>query len=534
MTETGAIASQAAIRKTASVKTIPLVLLCAFAATAAAHVPEIRSPASAGGPREITVNAAAPTGELRALNGVNGAPGPGNHKPPEFVFGGWNMPEGIDVSTGYKKARIDLVRTHDSYGPGDIDPKFGPKYGTPGAMVPAQKDELSLFPDMNADPADPNSYNFGPTDRMIASIVNSGAEVMFRIGRSETSNVDPPADFDRYAEIVRHIVLHYNHGWANGFQYNIRYWEVWNEPDLGKLFWGGTPQQFFELYAKIARAVKEADPRALIGGPALARPNDATPYRDEFLHYVRAQNLPLDFYSWHWYATDSNDPLDVIRIGREMRSRLDSQGFTKTLSVVNEWNYGLMEPLPHDAQRAGFIAAALTYMQDEPIDLSAIYRADNLFGQDGATPNKVGQALIALGHMKDTPVRLKVTGPDENGFAVQAGRSRDGKTLQVLIANYQIPAEFLGPRAGPDRLSVPGVFDVGLLKRRSIEYRDNTGYNLRIANLPRKREYTVERYRISYDSDFTLVDRTAHRGKQIRLSATLPPPGIELIIVRTP
>ena len=212
------------------------------------------------------------------------------------------------------------------------------------------------------------------------------------------------------------------------------------------------PEHFFDLYERVARAVKKADRRALIGGPAIARPNDNNPYVDDFLEYVRARKVPLDFYSWHWYATDSNDPLDVIRVGRAMRARLDQYGFKKTLSVLDEWNYGLLDPIPGDLQRAGFITSALVYMQDAPIDISALYRADNVFGKHGDTPDKTGQALIALGRMKDTPVRLAVHGADLDGFAVQSGRSKDGKTVQVLISNYQIPAEFLGPRNGENVL----------------------------------------------------------------------------------
>jgi len=136
---------------------------------------------------------------------------------------------------------------------------------------------------------------------------------MFRLGRSEGADPEPPKDFNKYAAVARHIVLHYNRGWASGFHYHIRYWEIWNEPDLGKVFWSGSAQQYYELYRKLARAVKSADPHALVGGPAIARPNDDTPYRDAFLEYVRTEHLPLDFYSWHWYATDSDDPLDFIR-----------------------------------------------------------------------------------------------------------------------------------------------------------------------------------------------------------------------------
>jgi hypothetical protein len=41
-----------------------------------------------------------------------------------------------------------------------------------------------IFPDMSADADDPKSYNFGPADRLIASIKGVGAETIFRIGRS--------------------------------------------------------------------------------------------------------------------------------------------------------------------------------------------------------------------------------------------------------------------------------------------------------------------------------------------------------------
>ena len=247
-----------------------------------------------------------------------------------------------------------------------------------------------------------------------------------------------------------------------------------------------------------------------MGGPAIARPNDDTPYRDAFLEYVRTEHLPLDFYSWHWYATDSDDPLDFIRISSDLRARLDKHGFSRTRSMVTEWNYGLMDPMPTAVQRASFITAALIYMQDAPIDAATLYRADSVFGSDGATPDKTGQALIALGRLKDTPFRLKVQGADLNGFAVEAARSADGRTVQILLSNYQIPSEFLGPRAADDVLHVPPVFDVRLLARRSISYRNNSGYDLTIDHLPANHRYSVERCRISAAHDFTQLGTTLY------------------------
>jgi xylan 1,4-beta-xylosidase len=490
------------------------------------------TPPSAAELRQLTVNALATTGRLRSLAGVNGAPAPGMHKPEKFTFGGWNMPEQIDAERGYREAHIDLVRTHDAYGPGDIDSRFETNEAPGGALISAQRDVYTLFPDPNADPENPASYRFGPTDKLVSSIVAVGAQAIFRLGRSEGSDPTPPRDFDRYASIAKHIVLHYNRGWANGYRYGIRYWEIWNEPDLGKIFWSGTAPQYFSLYSKIARAVKQADPGVLVGGPAIAKPNDASPYRDAFMEYVQKTHTPLDFYSWHWYATDSEDPLDFVRIAKDLRARLDRHGLRHTQSILSEWNYGLSAKPPSPLMRASFIASSLIYMEDAPVDAATLYRADNVFGADGASPDKTGQALIALGRMKATPIRLEATGGDLGGFAIEAGRSEDSKVVQVLVSNYQIPADELGPRQTDDTLHVPHVFDVKLLPRRSLVYRDNAGFDLKIEGLPPGPQRVVERCLISANGSLTPLPPVPQSGDSVTVRVELPPPGIALVTLR--
>ncbi len=524
-------------QRVAAVSAWMMVAATAWIEAAAAPsvcAPDPRAAAAPSGLRALCVDAGSTIGPLRVLLGVNGAPAPGMHKPPGFTFGGWNMPQDVDTSKGYREARIDLVRTHDAYGPGDIDAEFNGPPAPSGFNVSSARNALDIYPDANADPEDPKSYHFGPTDRLIASIVGIGAQVIFRLGRSETSGVAPPQDFARYASVVEHIVLHYNRGWAHGYHDGLRYWEVWNEPDLGKLFWGGTPQQFYRLYAELARAVKRADPAALVGGPALAKSNDDSPYQDGFLAYVRARHLPLDFYSWHWYATDAEDPLDFVRIARAVRARLDRFGFEHTLSVLDEWNYGLVYPLPSDMQRAAFVETSLIYMAHAPIDLAALYRADNLFGRDGATANRTGGALVALGRMKQTPLELPVRGTDSCGFAAEAGRSADGRIVQILLSNDAIPAQALGPRAGRNVLTVPHQFEVTLLDRRRIACRESRGYELTVTGLAPERPYTLERFRISSSRGFGRVARAVRSSGAsgtVRLRAALPPPGIELIVI---
>jgi xylan 1,4-beta-xylosidase len=430
--------------------------------------------------RQITVDTSVTVGTLRPLSGIQAA-------------------AGVDGTALYKAARIDLVRIDDMQGLGDTD---------------------AIFPDMSADVDNARSYNFAPTDRLVAAIKSAGAEPLFRIGRSRGADASPPSDPERYAQIARHIVLHYNRGWDKGFHYAIRYWEVWNEADSA-LFWTGSPQEYYALYDKMARAIQSADDSALVGGPAISKPLIAGPFREKFLDFVRFNRLPLDFFSWHFFAVDSNDPYTFATVARELRRILDAHGLGSTRNVLDAWNADPAERDMSKAARASFTASALIYMLGGPIDAQTYYRADaDLLGNKGMA-DEVGHALSAFGALKSTPVLIRTTGGDESGFAVAAGRSRDSRLVQVLISNYQIAAKYLRPRDN---------WDTSLPERRALQYHDNAGYDATIS-LPASGKYQVKRYRISDSSNFALVDQSTQIGPSIHLQAALPPPGIELIVI---
>ncbi len=134
--------------------------------------------------------------------------------------------------------------------------------------------------------------------------------------------------------------MHYNYGWANGFRYDIKYWEIWNELDLddadnepNKRNWSGTRAQFFDLFETAAKHLKGKFPELKIGGPALAWRWD---WADGFLHTMSDRKVPLDFFSWHNYA---RNPYDVEEFMVYMRATMDKYGYTEAESICNEWNY---------------------------------------------------------------------------------------------------------------------------------------------------------------------------------------------------
>lgn len=500
----------------------------------------------------MTVDASAVIGVIKPFTGFNGAPDTPPPAPPRPLPPGVTPP-GAGAGAGnaaafarltpeqnatfYRQLGITESRTHDT-GAGDT-------------MYGADVNPNVIFPDKTADPENPASYNFGPTDRIMTSMEAIGVDPFFRVGDGHDGFVP---DFDKYAEVVRHIVLHYNKGWAGGFRYNIKYWEFWNEPDFtipGRAqFWAGNAQQYYEFYGKVALAIKRADPTAWVGGPATA--SDSVEFQGPFLEYLRLHKLPFDFYTYHYYSIGSADPYDVVRLTDKIRAALVKSGFGKAPIMITEYGYDLFEPST-GAQRPAFFSAELAYMQDTSMDRAYYHSAGvgRLFSADGLTP--AGLVYQAHASLQATPQRLKTSGGDDIGFHVLAGRatptsSDTSEEVRIIITNYEIPKDKRGPyengqgmpQAAPYKgdlvLRYPkSQVELHVLPRRDPHYTQNGGYDLTVNALPAwaNEGYIVSRYRLDGAQSMTLVDSGKGQGRTLKLSADLPPPAVELIVIRS-
>ena len=115
-------------------------------------------------------------------------------------------------------------------------------------------------------PSRPSSYHFAPTDDYLKSILAVGSGVMYRLGESIEHTprkyyVHKPPDYDQWAKICLGIIRHYNEGWADGFRFNLRYFEIWNEAEIGPPQWDGNSEDYYRLYATAAKAIKTRWPK---------------------------------------------------------------------------------------------------------------------------------------------------------------------------------------------------------------------------------------------------------------------------------
>jgi xylan 1,4-beta-xylosidase len=188
---------------------------------------------------------------------------------------------------------------------------------------------------------------------------------------------------------------------------------------------------------------------------------------------------------------------------------------------LDEWGADPQDKDMSRPARAAFAASSLIYMLGGPIDSQTYVRADAALRDAGGESELTAQVLKTFGALKSTPQLVRTSGGDDSGFALIAARSLDKRMVQIVISNYEVPAKALGPR---------GNWDTSLPERRSLQYRDNGGYDATVS-VATDGKYQVKRYRISDSANLSLVDQSVQSGPNLRLQAVLPPPSVEFIVI---
>ena len=368
--------------------------------------------------------------KIKALHGMNSGP-----MTKVFTY---------DARPLFREAGFPFARLHDVEYP----------YGS-GEFV----DIPCIFRDFSADETKQESYNFALTDEYLKHCMEVGCEPFFRLGVSiehapVKRHVFPPADFHKWARICEHIIRHYTEGWANGFTWNIRYWELWNEPDLGAGMWLGTSEQFYELYCVSASHLKACFPYLKIGGCGFSCA--CCTFIENFFLYLNAKKdrIPLDFYSWHLYCTDT---AEIVRKSRIVDALLLKYGYPDAENIFDEWNYMRDWSDQSDSYvtlknhiGAAFCAAALCTMQTKTsIDAAMYFEADVVkewcgiftvdkmsIGEKKATtaPMKPFWAFKAFGELYRLGTEVSaVTDSD----AICALAASDGEHAALMAVNYR-------------------------------------------------------------------------------------------------
>lgn len=385
-----------------------------------------------------------------------------------------------------KDAHIPYSRLHDVGG------AFG---GNRYVDIP------NIFRDFEADENDPGSYDFAFTDELIKGLIEYGVEPYFRLGVTienqchiKAYRIHPPKDYGKWARICEHIIRHYNEGWAEGFHFNIKYWEIWNEPENREIpqrnqMWTGTAKQYYELYDVTAKHLKKCFGNkikvggygacgfyGIFGNPEkygldIERREEKrynSPKEDYrlgffygFLEYLRENNSPIDFFSWHTYGT-----VDIVSVEADFVDKvLNEYGYGHIETHLNEWN------LSHDSNinkatsfASANVMAMMIAMQHKKTDMlmyyDARYAAVSAYAgfYDVITfePSCVYYAFKAFGELYALENEVECICSAEGIYVVAA---KNGERKTIIVTNTKKDTKI--------ELSLSDGFDVYILDKEN-------------------------------------------------------------------
>ena len=178
-------------------------------------------------------------------------------------------------------------------------------------------------------------------------------------------NVTPPKSCEKWDGLIEDLTRHWTKRYGAE---EVRKWnfEIWKEPNYPG-FWGprdpNKPQEeYFELYAHTAAAVKKVDAAYRVGGPAGAGPD----WVADQIKFCASNSVPLDFISYHAYGLgDGPSGLDQFGdrllylsgnlhspadIANSQRSLIDGSALPHLPIHVTEWSssYSPRDPV-HDS-----------------------------------------------------------------------------------------------------------------------------------------------------------------------------------------
>ncbi len=153
-------------------------------------------------------------------------------------------------------------------------------------------------------------YNWQRIDRLYTEFLHAGVKPIVELSFMPSAlasgketvfyykgNVTPPKSFKRWGMFITALVKHLEHHFGRP-QVRSWYFEVWNEPNLHQFYPAGY-QSYIKLYAVTARAIKRADAKLRVGGPATA----GMAWISRFIACCHQKHLPLDFISCHTYGS---------------------------------------------------------------------------------------------------------------------------------------------------------------------------------------------------------------------------------------
>jgi hypothetical protein len=297
-------------------------------------------------------------------------------------------------------------------------------------------------------------FDFSKLDETVCDIYHTGARPFFSLGympptmSDDGSLIGKPKNWNEWSFLVQKTVEHYSSkrsvlpcGALEDFWKTDIYYEVWNEPDLesfGKWKYTGA-KSYSDLYFYSAKGAQQAQDILpyKIGGPVTT-----ALYKNwiqKFLDYVIANNLRIDFISWHHYSKKTNDyTQDIINLNKWLGEDPKYDRYENLPKIISEWGYDSEKnPIADTEVGAAHTIASLRNLINAGLELSFLFEI-----KDG--PTLSWGILTYQGQEKPRYKALKLLNALEGNQIIIEGEGtnvsaiasvNDDKTVLVLT-NY--------------------------------------------------------------------------------------------------
>ncbi|MBI3620466.1 hypothetical protein HY214_05000 [Candidatus Roizmanbacteria bacterium] len=300
------------------------------------------------------------------------------------------------------------------------------------------------------DPSGKITTDFSKLDETVCDIYHTGAKPFLSLSympeelSGDNTLVSPAKNWNDWSEVVQKTIEHYSGrsnrlcGQIDGVWKTDIYYEVWNEPDwFGKWRIGGAKDyRTLYYYAAVAAAQAKDVYPFLLGGPVTT-----SLYKNwitQFLDYVAAKSLRLDFLSWHHYSKDPEAYVTDITNLNSWLATPDYQRFSLLPKVISEWGFD-SEPndIAHTEVGAAHMVASIRNFINLNVESAFLFEI-----KDGTTPrwgilSHEGEkrpryfALELLNKLRGQ--QLSIEG---EGSFVRALGAADGPNITLIVVNY--------------------------------------------------------------------------------------------------
>ncbi|KAF7547646.1 hypothetical protein G7Z17_g7586 [Cylindrodendrum hubeiense] len=389
---------------------------------------------------------------------------------------------------------------------------------------------------------DPRNYDFGPLDDEMTRVASIGAVACLQF----EDRLDTYQDFAT-PELFQKIgyILADRYGNGNGFAYKniLSLIELYPEPDMYTSHLDKTWYiPYFECIEGFARGAQQANQNVGVGAVGANRmyycadKMPESPFHSEFYKFIKERDVPIKAITFHWVTPFSQNPEDLV----------------VTCKSIIAQDADVEQCLPWVGAGYGFFGGGNAWFE--------AYYEKNTDRTQPDILNPLGAAWQISGRfLNDVKKRLPLQGCDNN-FAGLAGVSEDGKTIEILLCNYQFSDALLKELNGAyikamdtdcgkwNKLDGTGLLDgeyyafksppapPGLSlsgPRPSFCQNKTANYDLCITELPWAEDiaYSGVVYRINDARSLHEHARFFGTGKEIKISQASPPSSMDLIVI---